>query len=252
MIRYFDEIDKGVEQLQNLYIDESEVTSGEFLDSIVGDFFSTFDRTVDVSKAMCSLQSFRSYCDKELAEDDEYLEIEAEDYSDGEFQDYMFLNGDRVPVGTRIGYELNGEFFLDEGIYLYCDDLRVSLIDKFGFKDINFKPMEEEKYQQILRMANEGTIDMDTFDSFFNLLTEKDSDCILQLESPDEVKNYLKNSGLRFDFYRHVFTAVEGDNGEVVLLNGWHACNRLFYVLVENGWGYADKNGQFPYIEAEY
>jgi transcription elongation factor Elf1 len=52
--------------------------------------------------------------------------------------------------------------------------------------------------------------------------------------------------------YQHIWSRVDGDNGKLILLNGWHIVNRLDYCITEEPWGNginADKN---IYIEVKY
>ena len=43
--------------------------------------------------------------------------------------------------------------------------------------------------------------------------------------------------GSKKEAFRHVWTRVDGDSGKLILLNGYHMCNRLDYCLTKEPWG---------------
>lgn len=126
----FTTVDEGFTVLKDLYLYEAEVTSGEFFDVMVSEFYETFDESQDVPTAMYAIQKVREW---DAPDDDEsipYAQIQCEDWGDGEFQDYIFFNGSRVKPGTRIGYEMRNTLFLDEGIMPYCDVAISNIIEE--------------------------------------------------------------------------------------------------------------------------
>ena len=52
--------------------------------------------------------------------------------------------------------------------------------------------------------------------------------------------------------YQHVWTRVDGESGRLILLNGWHICNRLDYVLCTEPWGSGKESDSEVYIEVRY
>jgi len=52
--------------------------------------------------------------------------------------------------------------------------------------------------------------------------------------------------------YQHVWTRVDGDDGKLILLNGWHAVNRLDYFVTELPWGTGEDSDKDVYIEVKY
>lgn len=49
--------------------------------------------------------------------------------------------------------------------------------------------------------------------------------------TPDDT-DLITQAGLE----RRLFTAVDGDNGETLLISGWHLVNRFAYVIVAHPW----------------
>ena len=53
--------------------------------------------------------------------------------------------------------------------------------------------------------------------------------------------------------YNHVWTRVDGDNGKLILLNGYHLCNRLDYCVTKLPWGTGNlESDNKLYIEVTY
>ena len=52
--------------------------------------------------------------------------------------------------------------------------------------------------------------------------------------------------------HQHVWTRVEGDSGKLVLINGWHICNRLDYLICKQPWGDGTDEDKDIYIEVKY
>lgn len=52
--------------------------------------------------------------------------------------------------------------------------------------------------------------------------------------------------------YRHVWTVVDGDSGKLIILNGWHLCNRIHYLLTDTPWGDGSESDKDIYIEVTY
>jgi len=59
-----------------------------------------------------------------------------------------------------------------------------------------------------------------------------------------------KASGAKF--YQHIWSRVDGDGGKLILLNGWHRCNRLDYCLSSIPWGDGSDEDKDIYIEVTY
>ena len=51
---------------------------------------------------------------------------------------------------------------------------------------------------------------------------------------------------------QHIWTRVDGDGNADIVLNGWHAVNRMDYLVCERPWGNGDKVDSDIDIEAKY
>jgi len=49
-------------------------------------------------------------------------------------------------------------------------------------------------------------------------------------------KEALKYAKSPEEAYKHIWTAVDGEGRFYHYENGWHSCNRLFYVVSKNPW----------------
>lgn len=70
----------------------------------------------------------------------------------------------------------------------------------------------------------------------------------------DQVELYMKINNINHgeELYRYIWTVVDGDSGDLVIINGFHFCNRVGYVLCTNPWGSGEISDRNIYIEAEY
>lgn len=109
-------------------------------------------------------------------------------------------------------------------------------------------------YNQILKLAKQGQLNSDDFDNFFKPLSDEFG-VIVQYDCDKASVELLKSElDKRTDNnqYRYVWTCVDGEEDDLLLLNGWHVCNRLFYIICETPWGDGSKKDAELYIEAIY
>lgn len=99
----------------------------------------------------------------------------------------------------------------------------------------------------------EEVIKLRAFNKFFKPLDEPEMSkgSTWQFEAADEAKKIASQYDEN-NLYRHIWTAVDGEGSDIILLNGWHACNRLFYIVCETPWGSGEESDKDIYIEAQY
>ena len=90
----------------------------------------------------------------------------------------------------------------------------------------------------------------ETFKPFYN-------DEQYMFDTYDDMTTYLKankKSDLvnSENMYQHVWTAVDGDSGNTILINGFHFVNKIGYVFCQVPWGTGELSDKEIYIEAEY
>lgn len=119
-------------------------------------------------------------------------------------------------------------------------------------KKINFIEINKKQLDEVLEKAKDGTIDADYFDSVFPLVQNDDE--VIQFNTVKEVSEFLNKHGVsEAEYYKYIFTCVDGDSGDLILLNGWRMCNRLFYVVSTKSWSTGNKEADGNlYIEAMY
>ena len=121
----------------------------------------------------------------------------------------------------------------------------VEAIEKLGYK------VDESFYIDF-----DEPIPDDIFEYRYKLVTRKDDSVAFEtygddlLELKEKASAIAEKNGTKP--YQHIWTVVDGDSGDLLLLNGWHLCNRINYVLCENAWGDGTENDSKIYIEAKY
>ena len=80
-----------------------------------------------------------------------------------------------------------------------------------------------EKYNPVKNDIVEGA----SFDGFMFETYGKELERLKELADTSKIND--KNG-------YHVWTIIDGDGTDCILLNGWHAVNRLGYIYTENPW----------------
>lgn len=116
-----------------------------------------------------------------------------------------------------------------------------------------FKELEIEVLEKILKQAEKGKVNSRTFFKVFNLIEDENND-IKQFDTSEEVKKFLYENGIKeSEQYKYIFTCVNGEGTKLFLVNGWHFCDRLFYVVSTTSWSCGDKVKDADiYIETNY
>lgn len=67
-------------------------------------------------------------------------------------------------------------------------------------------------------------------------------------------KDARKYAEDRFDNkpYQHIWSIVDGEDGNLILLNGYHMCNVLDYIVCKIPWGLGEDNDKDIDIEVDY
>ena len=68
------------------------------------------------------------------------------------------------------------------------------------------------------------------------------------------IQSVLYENGIKeSEQYKYIFTCVNGEGTKIFLVNGWHFCERLFYVVSTTSWSCGDivKDADI-YIETNY
>ncbi len=120
-------------------------------------------------------------------------------------------------------------------------------------KTLNFEILEEEILKDILKKSKIGPIETDVFLKTFPLV-ESENEEEKHFDTAKQVIEFLNNHNINSEeHYKYVFTCVDGDSGDLILINGWHFCNRLFYVVSTKSWSTGDKDKDSEvYIETMY
>lgn len=104
---------------------------------------------------------------------------------------------------------------------------------KYNFKDLEPKVLKE--VLDAVEASDDGLIDTELFEKAFPIvLTEGGEE--MQFDTSAEVSSFLISQGIpQGQQFKYVFTCIDGDDG-MRLSNGWHMCNRLFYLVTTNSW----------------
>ena len=107
-------------------------------------------------------------------------------------------------------------------------------------------------YEKILEIAAKRQLLEKEHKDFFKPVIKDDNTILFNYrdEALDEANVFAHALGTKP--YQHVWTLVDGDSGKCCLINGWHYCNRLAYVVCETPWGDGSDNDSDVYIESKY
>lgn len=107
-------------------------------------------------------------------------------------------------------------------------------------------------YEKILEKAEKKPLSVKQFDEFFKPFIKDDQTMLFDFpeEATYQANSYAHKQGTKT--YQHIWTCVDGDNGKLILINGWHLCNRIAYVVCETPWGDGSDQDSDIYIEARY
>lgn len=101
---------------------------------------------------------------------------------------------------------------------------------------LTFKYLDEKTFDKIKTQSEKGKVNARTFYKAFNLI-ESDNGDLKQFDTREEVTNFLTSQGIKEgEQYKYVFTCVDGEGSKLLLINGWHYCNRLYYVVSTTSW----------------
>lgn len=95
----------------------------------------------------------------------------------------------------------------------------------------------ETEFQPIQREDGEGELFYETYNPYLKDLK-------------DTARTLAHTSGS--EMHQHIWTRVDGDDGRLILLNGWHAVNRIDYCLSLVPWGDGTSGDKDVYIEVTY
>ena len=107
-------------------------------------------------------------------------------------------------------------------------------------------------YQEILDKAKKKPLTIKQHEDYFKPFTKEDDTILFDFpaEALIQAEVFAKLNNTKP--YQHVWTLVEGDSGKECLINGWHVCNRLAYVVCEVPWGIGTESDTDVYIESKY
>lgn len=116
-----------------------------------------------------------------------------------------------------------------------------------------FKELETNVLNKVLKQAEKGKVNSRTFFKAFNLIEDENKD-VKQFDTSEDVKRFLNENGINeSEQYKYIFTCVNAEGTKLSLLNGWHFCDRLFYVVSTTSWSCGDRTKDADiYIETNY
>ena len=76
---------------------------------------------------------------------------------------------------------------------------------------------------------------IDEYDNKYQPVLEDDEP--MRFDNYNDAIEYVEKHFTKNMPYRHIWSAVDGDNNYFVMLNGFHICNLLYYEVCENTWG---------------
>lgn len=108
-------------------------------------------------------------------------------------------------------------------------------------KKLEFRQLDTKTLEKVLKQAEKGKVNSRTFYKAFNFV-EDNNENIRQFDTGTDVVKYLNEQGIpEAEHYKYIFTCINGEGTKLYLLNGWHFCDRLYYLVSTIGWSTGDK-----------
>lgn len=107
-------------------------------------------------------------------------------------------------------------------------------------------------YDELLEIAKEDKIKIDDFNEVFKPIPFNEDQYMYYTweDAKKNIDKLINKNGNKL--YQHLWTVVDGEGEDLILLNGSHICNRLGYVVCSEPWGDGTEADSNIYIEAEY
>ena len=107
-------------------------------------------------------------------------------------------------------------------------------------------------YEKILEISKKKPLTIRQHENFFKPLVKDDNTILFDYrnEALEQANVFAHSLGTKP--HQHILTLVDGDSGKCCLINGWHWCNRLAYVVCETPWGTGEESDSDVYIESKY
>jgi len=110
--------------------------------------------------------------------------------------------------------------------------------------DVNFQPKDIEIYR-----FDDQVMSVEDWENYFEPIHEDESDKIFPF-----YKDAWKYAEDKFSNkpYQHIWSIVDGENGHLILLNGYHKVNVLDYLVCKIPWGLGEDSDIDVYLEVNY
>lgn len=107
-------------------------------------------------------------------------------------------------------------------------------------------------YDELLEIAKEDKIKIDDFNEVFKPIPFNEYQYMYNTweDAKKVIDKLINKNGNKL--YQHLWTVVDGNGEDLILLNGIHIFNRLGYVVCSEPWGNGTEADSNIYIEAEY
>lgn len=107
-------------------------------------------------------------------------------------------------------------------------------------------------YEKILGIADKKLLTIRQHKNFFKPVVKDDYTILFDFANEATKQANVFAHALGTKPYQHIWTLVDGDSGKCCLINGWHRCNRIAYVVCETPWGDGSDYDSDVYIESKY
>lgn len=107
-------------------------------------------------------------------------------------------------------------------------------------------------YEKILEIADKKPLTIRQYEKFFKPVIKDHQTILFDFKEEAATQANVFTHALGTKPYQHIWTLVDGDSGKCCLINGWHWCNRLAYVVCETPWGDGSEDDSNVYIESKY
>jgi hypothetical protein len=159
--------------------------------------------------------------------------------------------------------------FEDGKKYCLLDEVKFYSISPMGEPDCPLKEEYQPKNIKLFDPADKDTqdvISVDDWEDYFEPVQYEENEDDKKFSDFQEAVKYVEKHIIQKPYdnwngvdetlcnkpYQHIWSIVEGDNGKLILLNGYHKCNVLDYLVCKTPWGTGEDSDADVYLEVKY
>jgi len=135
--------------------------------------------------------------------------------------------------------------------YCLLDEIRFFTITSEGEPDCPLKDDFQPQNIQLFHRAAHDQISLEDWENYFKPIENENEDGDLRFDYYKDAFIYAEKEFVNKP-YQHIWSLVDGDDGKLILLNGYHKVNTLNYLVCNIPWGTGKDSDAEVYMEVDY